>query len=140
MLFNRHFFIIGFSVLFIGMIFWWQSPQTTVSAMAGGEYTSSPYSIVKNYWEKMDYRQFELALEMTALPAGEDHTAIEKLLTNNPFLSIQKTNIEGTPEENTFLVKITLGSVMDQKQEVDYLVRVERAQKGWLITSLKAIT
>ena len=123
MLFNRHFFIIVFSVLFIGMIFWWQKPEAAASAMSRGEYTFNSYSLVKNYWKRLDYRQFELASEMTTLKA-----------------SIQKVSIELTTKKNIFLAKITLGSVIDKKQENDYLVNVEQTEKGWLITSINCIS
>lgn len=139
MLFNRHFIIIVFSISFIGMIFWWQKPDTAVSAMARAEYNSNPYSIVKNYWKRLDYRQFELALEMTEVKASRDHAKIERLLTENPLLSIQKTIIQVTPEENTFMVKTTFGSLVNEKQEINYLVRVEQTKKGWLISSIEAI-
>jgi hypothetical protein len=140
MLFNRRFFIIVFSVLFIGMIFWWQKPEAAASAMSRGEYTFNSYSLVKNYWKRLDYRQFELASEMTTLKARRDHVDLEKLLTEKPLLSIQKVSIELTTKKNIFLAKITLGSVIDKKQENDYLVNVEQTEKGWLITSINCIS
>ncbi|HHV64742.1 MAG TPA: hypothetical protein GXX46_06700 [Peptococcaceae bacterium] len=139
MLFNRHLIIFAFSVLFLGIIFWWQKPEVTVSAMARGEYISNPYSIVKNYWKRMDYRQLDLASGMTALEAQAEHATLANLFKTNPFLSIQKTTIETTPTENTFLVKLILGSVIDEKKETNYLVKVEPINGEWLITSIKSV-
>lgn len=140
MLFSRHLTIIVFSVFFIGAIIWWQEPETAVSAMARGEYNTNPYSIVKNYWQRMDHRQFELALEMTGPEARNDHLAIQEQLSANPFLSIQKINIELTSEQNMFLVETTLGSSIDEKKRIAYLVLVEQAPGGWKITSLKSVS
>jgi hypothetical protein len=107
--------------------------------MARGEYISNPYSVVKNYWKRMDYRQLDLASGMTALEAKDNHAIMAKLLTENPFLSIQKTVIENTSDENTFLVKLVLGSVIDEKQELDFVVRLEAINGEWLITSMKTV-
>lgn len=139
MFLNRHLVILLFSVLFIGVIFWWEEPETAVSAMARGEYTSNPYSIVKNYWKRLDYRQFDLALEMTDESARKDHAKIQQMLTENPFLSIQKTNIQVTSEKDTFLVENTLGSSIDQRKEINYVVKVEQTSGGWRISSLKTV-
>jgi hypothetical protein len=140
MFLNRHFFVIVFSVLFIGIILWWQNPETAALAMSRGEYNSNSYNVIKNYWKRLDYRQFELASEMITQNARKDHADLENLLTQNSLLSIQKVGIELTSKENEFLVKATLGSVIDQKQEINYLVNVEQTEKGWLITSISCIS
>lgn len=139
MLFNRHFFIIVFSIFLIGIIFWWQSPDTAISAMAKGEYIANPYNTVKNYWKRLDYRQFDLAFEMTSDTARADHINLVKLLTENSLLSIQKVEIEMGNEPNLFVVKTSYGSIINPKKEINYLINLEKAQEGWLITSINVI-
>jgi len=136
MLFNRHLFIIMFSVFFIGVIFWWQKPAATVSAMAGGEYYANPYSLVNTYWKRLDYRQFNLAEDMIAGSASQEHNRLQKKLTDNPLLSIQKVEIHNTLEKNILAVKITIGSVIDKKEEINYLISAGQSDRGLIITSL----
>lgn len=139
MLFNRHLFVIVFSIFFIGVIVWWQNPSAAVSAMASGDYSSNPYSTVKNYWKRLDYRQFDLALEMIGESAKNDHAALQRQLSANPFLSIQKLEIADTPLEHTFEVKTVMGSVIDPKTESTYIVNVDHSDKGWVIASIKRL-
>lgn len=137
---NRHFFILTFCVVFIGILFWWQTPAATVTAMAKGESIAKPYNIVKNYWNKLDYRQFHLAEELTAKGAQGDHASMEKIFTENPLLSLQKIDIELTPEHNTFLVKTSYGSLITHKQECNYAVKVDLIEGKYLISSIKTIS
>jgi len=137
MLFNRHFTIIVLSILFIGVVFWWQKPDTTVSAMAGGEYSSNSYIVVKNYFKKMDYRQFDLAAGMTTVNSEQETADLKKMLNDNPFLSIQKITVMNT-DENTFIAEIVLGSSIDEQQTVSYQIDVISTENGWLINSIKA--
>jgi hypothetical protein len=139
MLMNRHFFVVIFSIFFIGVIFWWQKPVTAVSAMAGAGYQTDPYQIVKSYWTKMDYRQFDLSRKMVAATALAQHDQLQKELTDNPFLSIQKVVIENAPAGNACLAKVTTGSAIDPQKEVDYLMNVGKTANGTLITSIQAI-
>ncbi|RNC29734.1 MAG: hypothetical protein AWM53_00351 [Candidatus Dichloromethanomonas elyunquensis] len=139
MLMNRHFFIILFSIFFIGVIFWWQKPVTAVSAMAGADYHGDPYQMIKSYWRRMDYRQFNLTREMISDTALERHYQIQKNLTDNPLLSIRNVDIEATMEKNTLLARVTSGSVIDPKTEVSYLMHVGESPQGFLITSIKTI-
>ncbi|NLI93646.1 MAG: hypothetical protein GX434_16075 [Peptococcaceae bacterium] len=139
MLMNRHFFMILFSIFFIGIIFWWQKPVAAVSAMAGMNDYADPYQVVKNYWTKMDYRQFDLTREMVTDSALEQHYKIQKVLMDHPLLSIRNVEIEATMQNNTLLARVTSGSVIDQKNEASYLMSVGKSSQGFRITSIKTI-
>jgi len=139
MLFNRHFFIICFSVFLIGVIFWWQKPVGAVSAMSGGEVRTNPYHTVKNYWKRLDYRQFDFAREMVAATAILEHQQLEKILQDNPLLSIQKVDINNTQDNSIFNVKITSGSVIDTQKEVLYQIGVGQSDQKFMITSIQEI-
>ncbi len=139
MLLSRHFVIMVVSVVCIGAVFWWQRPDTAVSAMAGGQYSSNSYSVVKNYFKRMDYRQFDLTEKMTAATAKEESAALQKQLEDNPFLSIQSVDIKNI-NNNTFLVKIYLGSAIDEKRQITYEVKVISNEEGYLITNIRVIS
>ncbi len=138
MLLNRHFFIMAFSIFFIGVIFWWQNPVASVSAMAGGESYTDPYVMVKTYCKRLDYRQFDLAREMVAPTALPEHRMLEKELKETPFLSIQKVDINNAHKDKLWL-KLTTGSVIDQRKEVNYVISFGQSERGLLITSIKII-
>lgn len=137
MLFKRNTVIIMVSILFIAIIIWWQKPGTAVSAMAGGNYQNSSYGVVKNYWEKMDCRQFNIASGMIASTARSEHSLLEKQLANDPFLSVQKVEIDNGPENNTFYATVHLGSVIDQKTEAEYFFQVDSGPQGLFISSMQ---
>jgi len=139
MLFNRYFFIFVFSILFLGVVFWWQSPGTAVSAMATGENKSDSYGVVKTFFQRIDYRQFDLADNLTTLAAKKDIADLEKRLRENPFLSIQRIYIEQGGAANSYIVTLSLGSSIDEKQTVQYAVQVQPTEKGMCLTSVKML-
>lgn len=139
MLFNRHLVIIMFSVLFIGVVFWWQNPSVAITAMSKSDYAWNSYTAVKNYWKRIDDRQFDLAKGLVAQQAIEEHNAIQNRLKENPLLRIQKVEIESALEAHTYSCKVTIGSIIDSRQEHTYLTNVDKSDKGWVITSIKII-
>ena len=139
MLFNRHFYFLILSVFFIGIIFWWQTPENAVSAMVKGDQSSNPYTVVGNYWKRMDYRQFDLALEMMSENAKNEHVYLEEILTANPFLSIQSVICDTELKQNEMIVKIIFGSAIDEKKQANYAFKLERIDGDWLISSIKPL-
>lgn len=139
MLFNRHFIIMSLSIFLIGVIFWWQNPSVAITAMSQSDYSWNSYTAVKSYWKRMDNRQFDLARELVIKEAMDDHNAIQQKFNVSPLLSIQKVEIENTQEANTYICNLRLGSVIDEREEVTYLLNVQVLEKGWFITSLKLI-
>lgn len=140
MLYSRNLIFIILSLMFIGAIVWWQNPQTAISAMAHGNYSPNSYSTVKNYFKYMDLRQFDLAQDLIADEARNEHKEIEAKLSGNPFLSIQKVQINNIPEEeNLFYVQVFYGSVVEGKQVINYRIKVGSTEKGRVITSMTVI-
>ena len=139
MLLNRHFYFLILSVFFIGIIFSWQTPGNSVSAMVKGEQSSNPYAVVKNYWKRMDYRQFDLASELLSEKANKEHVYLEKVLTDNPFLSIQRVDCETGLNQDEMIVTVLYGSTIDQKQQINYLFKFKYSEGRWLISSLTPI-
>ena len=139
MLFNRHLFIITFSVFFIGVIFWWQNPNIAVTAMTKGDFAWNSYTAVKSYWTRLDNRQFDLARALISEDAVEAHTVIEERLDENPFLSIQRLQILNTSEADRYVCKVTMGSAIDEKEEQAYYIDVQASEKGWIISSIQII-
>jgi hypothetical protein len=136
MFLNRHLYILLLSIAFIGIVVWSQRPANVVTAMAGGDCSHNSCDIVKQYFQRMDYRQFDSARKMLAQNAPEDVRQLEKTLADNPFLSIQKIEIQPADDGSLF-VKITYGSAIDPRETVNYRVEVSQADSGLLITSLK---
>lgn len=139
MLFNRHFIIMSLSIFLIGVIFWWQNPSVTITAMSQSDYSWNSYTAVKSYWKRMDNRQYDLARALVTEEAIDGHNAIQDKLKESPLLSIQKVEIENTQEADTYICNVRLGSVIDDREEGTYLINVQTSDKGWFITSLKAI-
>lgn len=139
MLYSRNLFFIIISMLFIGAIVWWQNPQTAVSAMANSNYSQNSYSTVKNYFKYLDLRQFDMAQGLIADNITSEHMDIESELSNNPFLSIQKVQIDQISEENSFNVRVFYGSVVEGKKVINYRINVDFTERGWVITSLSVI-
>ena len=139
MLFNRHLVIMAFSILFIGVIFWWQNPTVAITAMSKSDYAWSSYAAVKSYWKRVEDKQFDLAKGLVGEGAVNEHYDIEERLSENPLVSIQRVMIESTNDAHTYISKVNIGSVIDNREERTYLVNVEASEKGWIITSLKII-
>lgn len=139
MLFNRHFIIMSLSIFLIGVIFWWQNPSVAITAMSQSDYSWNSYTAVKSYWKRMDNRQYDLARALVTKEAIDGHNAIQDKLKESPLLSIQKVEIENTQEADTYICNVRLGSVIDDREEGAYLINVQISDKGWFITSLKAI-
>ena len=137
MFLNRHFCIMLLCVLFICSIFWWQQPVNVVTAMATGGYADNPHQFVKQCFQKLDYRQFELAEKLMTEDAYIESMSLVQRLRDNPFLSMQKIDVQSAGH-STFLVIITLGSSIDPQEEVSYQVEVNQADVGLIITSVKA--
>ncbi|NLM21100.1 MAG: hypothetical protein GX207_05055 [Peptococcaceae bacterium] len=137
MFLNRHFCIMVLCVVFICSIFWWQQPVNVVTAMATGGYADSPQQFVKECFQKLDYRQFELAKKLMTEDAYIESLSLVQRLRDNPFLSMQKIVVQSVDHSN-FLVTITLGSSIDPQEEVNYEVEVNQADIGLIITSIKA--
>ena len=139
MLFNRHLFIITFSIFFIGVIFWWQNPNIAVTAMTKSDFAWNSYTAVKSYWTRLDNRQFDLARALISEDAVEAHNGIEGRLDENPFLSIQKLEILKTSEAHKYICVVTTGSVIEAKEEKTYYIDVQASEKGWIISSIQII-
>lgn len=139
MLFNRHFIIMSLSIFLIGVIFWWQNPTVAITAMSQSDYSWNSYTAVKSYWKRMDNRQFDLARELVTEEAVDDHNAIQQKLMASPLLSIQKVEINNTQEADTYICNVSSGSVIDNREEGEYLINVQTSDKGWFITSIKVI-
>ncbi|KUO67008.1 MAG: hypothetical protein APF84_17605 [Gracilibacter sp. BRH_c7a] len=139
MLFNRHLIIMSLSILLIGVIFWWQNPTVAITAMSQSDYAWNSYTAVKSYWKRMDNRQFDLAKSLVTEEAIEDHNIIQNKLNESQLLSIQRIEIKYAQETDTYLCDVTLGSVIDDREEGTYLVNVHPSDNGWSITSIKAM-
>lgn len=139
MLFNRHLIILVFSVFFIGVIVWWQKPDTAVFAMANGDDAVHADTIIKNYWERLDYRQMNLADAMTAETALGEHETLAKMFEENPFLSVQDYQIEKTAMPSVYVVTVSLGSAIDKRQEHTYQMQIEKWNNKWMITGIDPI-
>lgn len=139
MLFNRHFIILICSILFIGVIVWWQRPDTTVLAMANGDDAVYQDTIIKNYWERLDYRQINLAEAMTTVTAKGEHGTLAAMFEENPFLSVQNYQIQSTAIPNTYVVIVSLGSAIDQRQELNFHMQIEEFNGRWMITGIDQI-
>lgn len=133
---SRHFTIMALCLIFIALLFWWQQPEKAVSAMANTSYSVDAYSLVKNYFNKIDYRQFDLAADMIAPSARKESLELERTLKHNPFLSIQTIDVKRLNEEE-FLVSLVLGTTRKEKRFLNYELMVSRTEEGYLITSLK---
>lgn len=139
MFFNRHFFIMIFSLFFMGAIVWWQAPNTAVSAFSETDFASNPYTIVKSFWKMVDLRQFDLA---EALVEDKNNTEIKRLkqiLNDNPLLSLQKMEIIQNDEYNNFLVNLTWDSVISEKKEMRYFLQLRKSKNGWIIHSIQSL-
>lgn len=139
MLFNRHLFIITFSIFFIGVIFWWQNPNIAVTAMTKGDFAWNSYTAVKSYWTRLDNRQFDLAEALITPEAAEAHNSLQARFDEDPFLSIQKIEVENTYKADSFICKVTMGSVIEDRKEHTYSIDVNASEKGWRISSIKKI-
>ncbi len=139
MLFNRHFIIMSLSIFLIGVIFWWQNPSVAITAMSQSDYSWNSYTAVKSYWKRMENRQFDLARELVTQEAIDDHNTIQQKINESTLLSIQKVEINNTQETDTYICKVRLGSVIDDREDIKYLISVQTSGKGWFISSLKAI-
>jgi len=137
---NRHFYFLILSVFFIGIIFWWQTPESSISAMVEGKQNSHPLAVVKDYWKRMDYRQFDLASTLVTETAKKEHAYLEKVLTENPFLSIQRITCEAGSNQNEVPVKILFGSAIDEGKQINYLFELELREGRWLITSITSLS
>jgi hypothetical protein len=126
MLLNRHFFILVCSIFFIGVIVWWQNPDTAVSAMANGQSYANPKAVIEEYWEKLDYRQFDLASALTSRQAEATNNILQQMFQDNPFLSVQNVEIQNTSAQNSYFVEITTGSSIDQRKVLTYQITVEQ--------------
>jgi len=87
----------------------------------------------------MDNRQFDLAKSLVTEEAIEDHNIIQNKLNESQLLSIQRIEIKYAQETDTYLCDVTLGSVIDDREEGTYLVNVHPSDNGWSITSIKAM-
>ena len=138
MILNRHFCIMVLSAIFIVTVIWWQQPVNVVTAMAAGGYVDDSHQLVKQSFQKMDYRQFDLAKDFMTEDAQKEISILEQRLKNNPFLSMRRIEIQNI-NPGTFLVKTIWGSSIDPQEEANYLVEVDYADIGLIITSIKAI-
>jgi len=136
MLLNRHFFILVCSVFFIGVIVWWQNPNTAVSAIANGQSYANPKAVIEDYWEKLDYRQFDLASALASGQAEATNSILQQMFQDNPFLSVQNVEIQNTSAQNSYLVEITTGSSIDQRKVLTYQIIVEQQDDGLKIVEM----
>ncbi|RJE46739.1 MULTISPECIES: hypothetical protein [unclassified Dehalobacter] len=136
MLLNRHFFILVCSIFFIGIIVWWQNPDTAVSAMANGQSYANPNAVIEEYWEKLDYRQFDLASALASGQAEATNSILQQMFRDNPFLSVQNVEIQNTSAQNSYFVEITTGSSIDQRKVLAYQITVEQQDNGLKIVEM----
>jgi len=136
MLLNRHFFILVCSIFFIGVIVWWQNPDTAVSAMANGQSYANPNAVIEEYWEKLDYRQFDLASALISRQAEATNSILQQMFRDNPFLSVQNVEIQNTSAQNSYFVEITTGSSIDQRKVLAYQITVEQQDNGLKIVEI----
>ncbi|UWG95619.1 hypothetical protein LPY66_11900 [Dehalobacter sp. DCM] len=139
MLFNRHFITFVFCILFVGIIVWWQKPDIAVMAMANGDDTVYSDAVIKNYWERLDYRQINLAEAITADTAIETHQALAAMFEQNPFLSVQDCDVDKTGLPDTYIVTVKLGSSIDEKQTLSFQMQTMMFNNQWIITSIEPI-
>ena len=139
-MFNRHFIILFFCVVFIGTIVWWQKPDSAIVAITQGKCISSPQTTIETFYKRMDTRQFDLAKELIAMEGNNNEVeSLIRLLDNNPYISIQNINIKNTNLPNKFIIDLTLNSIISSKSQLVYETQVDQINNEWYIISLKPV-
>ncbi|MHB1651188.1 MAG: hypothetical protein ACYCVD_01765 [Desulfitobacteriaceae bacterium] len=140
---SRNLWIIVIGLLCLGGMFFKESPQAVLSALAHQGYADSPRAVILHFWNLLDARQIELAKGMIGDPSSPQ-TSIElmglaDILDKNPLFSLQKVDFLETDNPQAIVVSVSWVSPPQNVQTIKYTFDVKSMKQGWRIINLKRL-
>ncbi len=144
MRYSRYVWFLGLSLFCLVTIVAFKTPQTVISALADPHYGDSPQKTIQHFWQLMDHRQTNLALDLL-MPEGpldeKEFREWETRLNQDPLLTLQKLEFMNSDSEISqgVVVRIYWTSPIEDIKFVTFSINLRQSEKGWRIVRMKQI-